>query len=81
MNTSPLVERSQDTTASSAKTIGLMLLESGKINAEDAERVIKLQKEENIRFGEAAVKLGLVQQADIQHMLARHNDYPNLCKR
>lgn len=78
MNTSPLVERSQDTTASSAKTIGLMLLESGKINAEDAERVIKLQKEENIRFGEAAVKLGLVQQADIQHMLARQFDYPYL---
>lgn len=78
MNTSPLVERIQDGTPSSSKTIGLMLLESGKINAQDAERVIKLQKEENLRFGEAAVKLGLVQQDDIQHMLARQFDYPYL---
>jgi chain length determinant protein tyrosine kinase EpsG len=72
------VERIQDSTPSSAKTIGLMLLESGKISAQDAERVIKLQKEENLRFGEAAVKLGLVQDADIQHMLARQFDYPYL---
>lgn len=78
MNTPPLVERIQDSTSSSAKTIGLMLLESGKINAQDAERVIKLQKEEDLRFGEAAVKLGLVQEADIQHMLARQFDYPYL---
>ncbi|MGQ9685099.1 MAG: chain length determinant protein tyrosine kinase EpsG [Thiobacillaceae bacterium] len=78
MNTSPIVEHIQDSTPSSAKTIGLMLLESGKISAQDAERVIKLQKEENLRFGEAAVKLGLVQEADIQHMLARQFDYPYL---
>jgi protein-tyrosine kinase len=78
MNTSPLVERIQDSTPRSAKTIGLMLLESGKISAQDAERVIKLQKEENLRFGEAAVKLGLVREDDIQHMLARQFDYPYL---
>lgn len=78
MNVTPLVERSQETATRSTKTIGLMLLESGKISAQDAERVIKLQKEQNLRFGEAAVKLGLVQEADIQHMLARQFDYPYL---
>lgn len=78
MSVTPLVERSQETAVRSTKTIGLMLLESGKISAQDAERVIKLQKEQNLRFGEAAVKLGLVQEADIQHMLARQFDYPYL---
>ena len=61
-----------------AKTIGLMLQESGKISAQDVERVIKLQKEQNLRFGEAAMQLGLVRDADIEHMLARQFDYPYL---
>jgi chain length determinant protein tyrosine kinase EpsG len=78
MNTPHLVERIQESAPNSAKTIGLMLLESGKISAQDVERVLKLQKEQNLRFGEAAVKLGLVQEADIQQALARQFDYPYL---
>lgn len=59
-------------------SIGRLLLDAGKITPQDAERVLKLHKVENLRFGEAAIKLGLVSEIDIQHALARQFDYPYL---
>src|SRR5471030_164139 len=61
-------------------SIGGLLLESGKITPENAERVLRMQKELGIRFGEAAQRLGLITEADIQHVLARQFDYPYLLK-
>ena len=58
--------------------IGRILLEKGKLTPEDAERVMLLQKETGIRFGEAAQQLGLVSQQDIQEVLALQFDYPYL---
>lgn len=59
-------------------SIGGLLLESGKITPENAERVLRMQKELGIRFGEAAQRLGLITEADIQQVLARQFDYPYL---
>lgn len=59
-------------------SIGGLLLEAGKITPENAERVLRMQKELGIRFGEAAQRLGLVSEADIQQVLARQFDYPYL---
>ena len=59
-------------------SIGGLLLESGKITPENAERVLRMQKELGIRFGEAAQRLGLINEADIQEVLARQFDYPYL---
>jgi protein-tyrosine kinase len=59
-------------------SIGALLLESGKITPEGAERVLRAQKEFGIRFGEAAQRLGLITEADIQQVLARQFDYPYL---
>jgi chain length determinant protein tyrosine kinase EpsG len=59
-------------------SIGGLLLESGKISPENAERVLRMQKELGIRFGEAAQRLGLITEADIQQVLARQFDYPYL---
>lgn len=59
-------------------TIGRLLLEMGKITAEDAERVLRLQKENDMRFGDAAQQLGLITEADIQQVLAHQFDYPYL---
>jgi protein-tyrosine kinase len=61
-------------------SIGSLLLESGKITPENAENIIRLQKELNIRFGEAAIRLGFVTDADIQQILAQQFDYPYLQK-
>ena len=59
-------------------SIGGLLLESGKITPENAERVLRLQKELGIRFGEAAQRMGLIDETDVQHALARQFDYPYL---
>jgi chain length determinant protein tyrosine kinase EpsG len=61
-------------------SIGGLLLESGKITPENAERVLRMQKELGIRFGEAAQRLGLITEADIQQVLARQFDYPYLLR-
>lgn len=58
--------------------IGKLLLDLGKIKPEDAERVLRLQKEEGIRFGDAAQKLGLISDADIMQVLSLQFDYPYL---
>ena len=59
-------------------SIGRLLLEAGKITPEHAERVLRMQKELGIRFGEAALRLGLITEADIQQILAQQFDYPYL---
>ena len=59
-------------------TMGRILLDQGKITAQDAERILRLQKEQSLRFGEAAIQLGLISQADMQQALARQFDYPYL---
>lgn len=59
-------------------TIGRLLLDSGKISAKDAARIVDLQNRKNLRFGQAAVKLGLVTKHDILHALATQFDYSTL---
>jgi chain length determinant protein tyrosine kinase EpsG len=59
-------------------SIGGLLLASGKLNPENAERVLRMQNELGIRFGEAARRLGLITEADIAQVLARQFDYPYL---
>jgi chain length determinant protein tyrosine kinase EpsG len=56
--------------------IGKLLQAAGKLKAKDMERVLKLQKEQNLRFGEAALKLGLVSEADIRQALSQQFQYP-----
>ncbi len=51
--------------------IGHMLVELGKLRVEDTERVLRLQNAQGLRFGEAAQRLGLVSDDDVQHALAR----------
>jgi chain length determinant protein tyrosine kinase EpsG len=59
-------------------SIGHMLLDMGKITPVEAERVLRLQKESGMRFGDAALKLGLITETDIQLVLAQQFDYPYL---
>jgi len=56
-------------------TIGRMLLEMGKITQEDATRVLALQAEKGLRFGQAAQQLGLVTEADILQVLSTQFNY------
>jgi protein-tyrosine kinase len=58
------------------RSIGALLVDSGRLSPADLEVVMRLARAEDLRFGEAAVKLGLVTKADVQHALARQFDYP-----
>jgi chain length determinant protein tyrosine kinase EpsG len=60
--------------------MGALLLDSGKLTPENAERVLRTQKELGLRFGEAALRLGLVSEDDIQQALALQFAYPYLQK-
>jgi chain length determinant protein tyrosine kinase EpsG len=67
-----------DVTARSDANMGRMLIEQGKLSLKDAQNVRYLQIVEGLRFGEAARRLGLVSEADIEQVLARQFDYPYL---
>ena len=58
--------------------IGALLVDSGKITKEEADRVMSLQREKGMRFGDAAIKLGLVTPLDIEQALSRQFDFPYL---
>jgi chain length determinant protein tyrosine kinase EpsG len=75
---SPAISIPPVSKSSGDSSIGGILLASGKISPENAERVLRMQKELGIRFGEAAQRLGLITEADIQQVLARQFDYPYL---
>ncbi|WP_020167614.1 MULTISPECIES: polysaccharide biosynthesis tyrosine autokinase [Methylotenera] len=59
-----------------SKKIGDALIAHAKLNANDVERILHLQKDKKILFGEAAKNLGLVTTADIEHVLAQQFNYP-----
>jgi receptor protein-tyrosine kinase len=63
-----------------SRSLGGILIDSGLLTAEDAERVLLVQKEHNLRFGDAAVRLGLLTEADIQYALSRQFAYAYLRK-
>jgi len=71
-----MTEALQGKTATRA--IGAILIDTGRLTPEAAERILKLQKEQGLRFGDAAIQLGLLTEADIQHALSRQYDYPYL---
>jgi len=60
------------------RSIGAILMDSGVLGIEDAERILAFQKEHNIRFGEAAVRLGLLTEQDVQYALSRQFSYAYL---
>lgn len=59
-------------------SIGAILIDSGKLSIEDADRVLRLQREEKLRFGDAALKLKVVTQQDIEFALSRQFNYDYL---
>jgi protein-tyrosine kinase len=64
--------------ASSSRSIGAILVDSGRLSPENAERILRLQKEQNKFFGDAAISLGLLTQDDIQFALSHQFNYPYL---
>lgn len=60
------------------RSIGAILIDSGRITPEDAERIIRAQRTHGQRFGEAAIQLGLLTEEDIRYALSHQFDYQYL---
>jgi len=58
------------------RSMGALLIDSGKLQATDAEHVLRYAQEKNLRFGDAAVALRLVTMEDVQQVLAQQFSYP-----
>jgi hypothetical protein len=58
--------------------IGTILVQAGHLTLETAERILKLQHQTGLRFGEAGIQLGLLTQDDVDFALARQFDCPYL---
>lgn len=63
---------------SRGRSIGAILIDAGRLSAEDAEKILRLQKDRGMRFGDAAQQLKLLTEDDIRYALARQFDYPYL---
>ncbi|OWY36152.1 chain length determinant protein tyrosine kinase EpsG [Herbaspirillum aquaticum] len=62
------------------RSIGAILVDSGLLTPENAERIMRLQKEKGLRFGDAAIELRLLKQEDIDDAISRQFEYPYLRK-
>jgi receptor protein-tyrosine kinase len=60
----------------SENQIGALLIDAGKIIPQDAERVLRYAKEKNLRFGDAAIELGLATREEIERAIAVQFGYP-----
>ena len=55
--------------------IGGMLLKRGKITGDDVKAIAAVQREQDLRFGDAAVSLGLIDAEDVRAVLAEQFAY------
>ena len=69
------VSTSLGTPPRATRTLGAILVDSGQLTADEAERVLVYQRTHNLRFGEAAVRLGLISEAEVQFALSRQFAY------
>jgi chain length determinant protein tyrosine kinase EpsG len=58
------------------RSIGDIISETRNLSAEQVERILKHQREHGVRFGEAAVALGMVTQDDVLFALSQQFHYP-----
>jgi len=62
------------------RSIGNILVEAGRLTLESAARIVRLQREKNLRFGDAAIQLGLLTHADIEFALSRQFNHTYLLR-
>ena len=58
------------------RAIGSIIAEANKLNADEVERILAYQKSHGVKFGEAAVALGLAKGEDVLWALSQQFHYP-----
>ena len=77
-NMSNLVDAPVSVNAVSERSMGRLLLKLGKITAQDTEAIMRMQKDLGLKFGDAALRLKLITEADISQVLSMQFNYPYL---
>jgi protein-tyrosine kinase len=77
-NVLPMDSVSRPAGMTTGRAIGAILIDEGKLTAPDAEQVLKRQRELGWRFGEAAIELNLITDADLREALAKQYEFPYL---
>lgn len=75
------LDESQDSAAnqnSPKRSIGKILVDAGVMSQDDSARVMAYQREKGIRFGEAAIHMGLISEGDIRYALSYQYEYAYL---
>ena len=62
----------------STKTIGDILVATGRLTVEDAARIVERQRKDQVQFGEAALALKVLSKDDIDFALSQQFDYAYL---
>lgn len=62
----------------STKTIGDILVATGRLTVEDAARIVERQRKDQVQFGEAALALKVLSKDDIDFALSKQFDYSYL---
>jgi receptor protein-tyrosine kinase len=75
---SPITMMASKTARNADRSIGAILVDSGRLQIEDVERILQFQKEQDLRFGEAGMQLGLLTEQDVLYALSLQFDYPFL---
>jgi chain length determinant protein tyrosine kinase EpsG len=63
-----------------SRAIGSILVDQGRLSADDLDQIRSFAEEHGLRFGDAAVRLNLITQADIDYALAQQYNYPILAR-
>src|ERR1700761_72495 len=58
--------------------VGTILEQEGKLGAADIGKVLDLQRAKGIRFGEAALRLGLISADDLLGAVSKQYGFPHL---
>jgi chain length determinant protein tyrosine kinase EpsG len=58
--------------------IGAILVAESRLDPAHIEKIMDLQRKEGVRFGEAALALGLIKPDDLHHAIARQYNLPHL---
>ena len=61
-----------------SQPIGAMLVAAGRLTQQDADRILDYQSRAHLPFGEAGIALGLLEEEDVQHALARQFGHASL---
>ncbi len=62
------------------RSIGAILIDAGRLSPDNADIILRLQRERGTSFGETAIRLGLLTEADIELGLSRQFNFPYLVK-